>query len=55
MINLDIVMGTPTVFGVWCPKCLLPSAIEVPVNILSERGVTTVGPLRYCEGCRAAP
>jgi len=52
MIVLELEPGTPTAWGVWCPKCLLPSAIMVPLNIISERGVTPLASLRYCEGCR---
>lgn len=52
MMIIEIAPGTPTAWGVWCPSCLLPSAVDVPLNIISERGVTPLGAMRYCEGCR---
>lgn len=30
-----------TTVGLWCPTCSLPSAVSVPLVVLSEHGVTT--------------
>lgn len=49
-VFLHMEPGTPT-FGVWCPHCLLPSAVSTAVNILWGTGVTTLGVLTLCEGC----
>jgi hypothetical protein len=35
--------------GLWCPTCLLPTAFEADVVVLSEDGVSTLGTFRGCE------
>lgn len=34
--------------GLWCPKCLKPSGIRVPLYSVSEQGVSTLGTLSTC-------
>lgn len=40
------------VFGLWCPKCLLPSGFEMEFDRISEHGVTPrCMLLRKCHDC----
>lgn len=45
LIRLD--PGTPRV-GLWCPDCLLPSRVEVPLYRLTPDGVVRVGTVSFC-------
>lgn len=51
---LQLTAGT-VITGLWCPRCLLPSVVLVPLSSLSRQGVTTFGPFAYCNGCRGCP
>jgi hypothetical protein len=55
MIGLQITPGTVVFTGVWCPRCLLPSAVLVPLHNLNPEGLTTFGTFTYCPGCRGCP
>lgn len=37
--------------GLWCPKCLLPSGVEVPLYSVSITGVSVWPPYRFCYDC----
>jgi len=53
-ITLHITPGT-AITGLWCPRCLLPSLVLVPLNSLTPQGVSTFGSFAYCDGCRGCP
>lgn len=37
--------------GLWCPKCLLPSGIEVFLYVLRDDGPQCVGKVHRCDEC----
>lgn len=37
--------------GLWCPNCLLPSGVEVPLYAVSITGVSVWPPYRFCHDC----
>jgi len=39
--------------GLWCSTCLLPSAVRVPIVMITENGAgdTTVSPVEACTEC----
>lgn len=49
-VVVDIAPGTPT-FGLWCPRCLRPSGVEIPVHSLTASGVGQIGVIRRCRDC----
>jgi hypothetical protein len=52
-VTLQVAHGTPTEVGIWCERCLLPSAVMVPLHFISEIGVSgPLGPILYCYECR---
>lgn len=51
-IAMHVVAGTPTT-GLWCPKCLLPSVIEVPLGFLTLNGYTSMPSHVFCHDCGA--
>lgn len=51
-IIVNVVSGTPTT-GLWCAACLKPSGYAVELNVLSTRGVTSIGVIRKCFDCGA--
>jgi hypothetical protein len=49
-----IVVGSGTeTYGLWCPHCLKPSVIQVPLHSLSLSGVSPLATLRKCVDCGA--
>lgn len=47
-VRLYLQPGTPTT-GLWCPTCLLPSAVRYPVSVLMPGpAVRSVGELTIC-------
>ena len=44
---IHLTPGTP-IAGGWCTQCNLPSLIEVPVNIVGQSGVRTIGTYTVC-------
>lgn len=49
-VVIHIAPGTPTV-GLWCPRCLLPSGVEIPVHTLAASGVGQLAVIRRCTEC----
>ncbi len=47
-VTVHLAIGSP-VTGGWCPTCLLPSLIRVPIWQLSARGMDL---LRIVEACQ---
>ena len=47
--KIQLFIGTPS-HGLWCADCNLPSQMEVPVNAVTNVGVTTVGTYSVCSG-----
>ena len=47
---IHLTLGTAST-GLWCPACLLPSGVEIPLNIVGKAGVSRVGLLRICADC----
>jgi hypothetical protein len=41
--------------GLWCPVCLLPSRIRVPVYLTSEAGSSPLGTYDECQDCGYSP
>lgn len=37
--------------GGWCPACLLPSQVAVPLYVIGADGPVQVGEVRICEKC----
>jgi hypothetical protein len=48
-LTFELSTGARMVRGLWCPTCLLPTAFEADVVVLSEDGVSTLGTFRGCE------
>jgi hypothetical protein len=49
---IHLVPGTPRT-GLWCPTCLLPSGVEVPLHFLTDTGCLAAGTVRECFDCGA--
>lgn len=49
---VELEPGTP-VRGVWCPHCLLPSALTFPISLLGPGGLTPCGEVTVCHDCSA--
>lgn len=47
---IDLWCGEPEVKS-WCPKCLLPSGIEVPIYSVSGQGVSQFATVHKCYDC----
>lgn len=45
--TIHVTTGTPQPGG-WCDHCNLPSLLEVPVNIVNDVGVQTIGTFTTC-------
>lgn len=37
--------------GLWCDRCLLPSAVRVQVAMVSDSGVQALGAAEACHEC----
>lgn len=40
--------------GLWCPTCLLPSAVLWPLVLIGENGADDAGCVILCDGCDPA-
>lgn len=49
-VTVHVTAGDPEP-GYWCDRCLLPSAVELPIHGLHEHGVMELGRLRACPDC----
>jgi len=45
--------GTPTT-GIWCNACMTSGGITVPLNRLTQHGVTTMATGLWCTTCETA-
>jgi hypothetical protein len=55
-VTVDLRCSEP-VTGLWCPVCLLPSAVQLTVTALCEKPLAVLGEwtVDYCPGCTPWP
>lgn len=47
VVTVVLTPGTPR-HGLWCPRCALPSAVEVDVWMLTRQGLRLMCTVRRC-------
>jgi hypothetical protein len=53
-VTVTVTCGTPE-FGVWCDRCMVASAVRVPLTVITPSGVSTVGAFIHCMDCGWRP
>jgi hypothetical protein len=51
-VTVTVEAGTPRV-GLWCDRCLLPSAVEIDYWAFSGSRILALGVKRLCKECGA--
>lgn len=50
-MTVHVFIGDPEQTGLWCPNCLKPSGLRMPLFMVSLTGVTHIGPVTRCYDC----